>query len=95
MLPTKALIVAHAQAAGLKLASSEFFGESYARTLAEWRSRFRQNSAAVLALGFDHRFRRLWEYYLGYCEAGFKNEMIDVGLFVFEVDQSSPVPGSG
>ena len=95
MLPTKALIVAHAQAAGLKLASSEFFGESYARTLAEWRCRFRQNSAAVLALGFDHRFRRLWEYYLAYCEAGFKNEMIDVGLFVFEIDQSWPGPGSG
>ncbi|RTM10322.1 MAG: class I SAM-dependent methyltransferase [Hyphomicrobiales bacterium] len=84
MLPTKALIAAHAQAAGLKLVSSDLFGESYARTLAEWRKRFRQSSAAVQAMGFDQRFRRLWDYYLAYCEAGFRAGSIDVGLFVLE-----------
>ena len=84
MLPTKALIGEHAQAAGFKLASSEFFGESYARTLAEWRKRFRQSSAAVQAMGFEQRFRRLWDYYLAYCEAGFRAGSIDVGLFVLE-----------
>ncbi|WP_245442125.1 SAM-dependent methyltransferase [Mesorhizobium hawassense] len=86
MLPTKALIASHAQNAGLKLVSSDFFGQSYARTLAEWRKRFRQSSAAVQAMGFDQRFRRLWDYYLAYCEAGFRGGSIDVGLFVFEPD---------
>lgn len=84
MLPTKALIAAHAEKAGLKLVASECFGESYARTLADWRARFRQSSGALQTLGFDQRFRRLWEYYLAYCEAGFRAATIDVGLFVIE-----------
>jgi cyclopropane-fatty-acyl-phospholipid synthase len=84
MLPTKALIAAHAEKAGLKLVASECFGESYARTLAVWRARFRQSSAALQTLGFDQRFRRLWDYYLAYCEAGFRAATIDVGLFVIE-----------
>jgi cyclopropane-fatty-acyl-phospholipid synthase len=87
MLPTKKLIGAHAQAAGFKLVASEFFGESYARTLAEWRGRFRQSSTSLQAQGFDKRFRRLWDYYLSYCEAGFRASSIDVGLFVLEPDR--------
>ncbi|TPN81861.1 class I SAM-dependent methyltransferase [Mesorhizobium sp. CU2] len=88
MLPTKALIASHAEKAGLKLVASECFGDSYARTLAEWRTRFRQNSGAVQALGFDQRFRRLWDYYLAYCEAGFRAGTIDVGLFVLQPDRN-------
>ena len=84
MLPTKELIIAHAHAAGFRVVSFEFFGQSYARTLAEWRKRFRQSSATVQAMGFDQRFRRLWDYYLAYCEAGFRARSIDVGLFVLE-----------
>lgn len=84
MLPTKTLIASHAEDAGLKLVSAECFGQSYARTLAEWRARFRQRSGAVQCLGFDQRFRRLWEYYLAYCEAGFRAGTIDVGLYVLE-----------
>ncbi|MBL8582638.1 MAG: class I SAM-dependent methyltransferase, partial [Rhizobiaceae bacterium] len=62
----------------------ESFGRSYALTLAEWRRRFRRNWPAIQALGFDQRFFRLWDYYLAYCEAGFRARTIDVGLFVFE-----------
>ena len=87
MLPTKALVASHARSAGLKLVFAECFGESYARTLADWRARFRQLSDTVQTLGFDQRFRRLWEYYLAYCEAGFRAETIDVGLFVLEPDR--------
>lgn len=87
MLPTKALVADHARAAGLSLVSSEFFGLSYARTLAEWRQRFRRNWSAICALGFDERFLRLWIYYLCYCEAGFRAGTIDVGLFVLEPDR--------
>jgi len=49
----------------------ENIGPSYARTLREWRERFLRNSSELLALGYDERFQRMWEYYLCYCEAGF------------------------
>ena len=88
MLPTKALIASQAENAGLKLVSEEYFGNSYARTLAEWRTRFRQSSGAAQMLGFDQRFRRLWDYYLAYCEAGFRAGTIDVGLFVLQPDRN-------
>jgi cyclopropane-fatty-acyl-phospholipid synthase len=73
-----------ASRAGLKLVHAEVFGESYARTLVEWRRRFHAAWPEIAAQGFDEKFRRLWDYYLCYCEAGFLEEAIDVGLYVFE-----------
>jgi cyclopropane-fatty-acyl-phospholipid synthase len=61
--------------------SSETFADSYAATLAEWRRRFHRAWPSVAALGFDPRFRKLWDYYLCYCEAGFRTGAIDVGLY--------------
>jgi cyclopropane-fatty-acyl-phospholipid synthase len=51
-------------------------GEHYATTLARWRQAFVANLAEVRALGFDDRFIRMWEYYLAYCEAGFRTKML-------------------
>jgi cyclopropane-fatty-acyl-phospholipid synthase len=59
------------------------FGLSYARTLAIWRQRFLAAWPQVQRLGFDDRFKRMWDYYLCYCEAGFRNGAIDVGFFKF------------
>ena len=59
----------------------ETFGDSYARTLQEWRARFLAARLDVVSLGFSTRFRRLWDYYLAYCEAGFRTGVIDVGLW--------------
>jgi cyclopropane-fatty-acyl-phospholipid synthase len=70
--------------AGLNLSEVEHFGKSYARTLAEWRHRFDARWPAIFALGFDNRFRRLWDYYLCYCEAGFEEETINVGFYTIE-----------
>lgn len=56
---------------------AENIGVHYARTLAEWRIRFREQSARVEALGFDRAFRRKWEYYLCYCEAGFARRYLN------------------
>jgi cyclopropane-fatty-acyl-phospholipid synthase len=81
MLPTKTALRDAARVAGLTLTDEESFGLSYARTLREWRERFMSNAEAIAALGFDARFRRMWEYYLGYCEAGFRGGAIDVSLF--------------
>ncbi|MEJ8572411.1 cyclopropane-fatty-acyl-phospholipid synthase family protein [Microbaculum marinum] len=81
MLPTAGIISREAAAAGLALDGMETFGASYARTLREWRSRFLAAWPAIADLGFDDRFRRKWEYYLSYCEAGFLEGRIDVGIY--------------
>ncbi|MCZ7502887.1 class I SAM-dependent methyltransferase, partial [Agrobacterium rhizogenes] len=69
---------------GLKLTDKELFGQSYALTLAEWRQRFHARWQAISLLGFDDRFRRLWDYYLCYCEAGFAEGSINVGFYTIE-----------
>ncbi|HEV7372474.1 cyclopropane-fatty-acyl-phospholipid synthase family protein [Arenibaculum sp.] len=84
MLPTAGLVRGHARRAGLRVAAQERFGLSYARTLAEWNRRFQAAWPRIEAQGFDARFKRLWEYYLAYCEAGFRTGAVDVGLYRFE-----------
>ncbi|TZG34725.1 cyclopropane-fatty-acyl-phospholipid synthase family protein [Agrobacterium sp. B1(2019)] len=69
---------------GLKLTDKELFGQSYALTLAEWRRRFHARWQTISLLGFDDRFRRLWDYYLCYCEAGFAEGTINVGFYTIE-----------
>jgi cyclopropane-fatty-acyl-phospholipid synthase len=81
MLPTVSQMRGAAQAAGLEFERLARFGPSYARTLAAWRSRFLHAWPRIQALGFDDRFRRMWLYYLTYCEAGFNQGTIDVGLY--------------
>jgi cyclopropane-fatty-acyl-phospholipid synthase len=84
MLPTQRILAEQATAAGLAVTASETFGMGYADTLAEWRRRFDAAWPDVAALGFEPGFRRLWNYYLSYCEAGFRTGTIDVGLYVLE-----------
>lgn len=84
MLPTPTILREQAERAGLVLRESQRFGASYALTLAEWRRRFLAAAPQVGVLGFDRNFRRLWEYYLSYCEAGFSAGRVDVGLYVLE-----------
>lgn len=81
MLPTVGIIGREAAAAGLVLDHEERFGASYARTLADWQRRFLEARPALLRLGYDERFLRLWQYYLAYCEGGFRAGAIDVGLY--------------
>lgn len=54
------------------------FGLDYARTLKDWRERFNSNFERIRPLGYDDRFRRLWEFYFCYCEGGFRERTIDV-----------------
>ena len=81
MLPTRSIIEREAVRAGLKLVFHESFGDSYAQTLREWRKRFLQAWPRLEALGFNARFQRLWEYYLAYCEIGFRSGSVDVGFY--------------
>ena len=78
MLPSPAALDREAARAGLSRTGEVGFGESYARTLAIWNERFQAAWPRVRELGFDERFRRIWTYYLAYCEAGFRTRSIDV-----------------
>ncbi len=83
-LPSEAALVAAITSSGLKLQEVDHFGKSYARTLREWRKRFHARWPAIATLGFDERFKRLWHYYLCYCEAGFEEGSINVGLYTIK-----------
>ncbi|MDE2362472.1 MAG: class I SAM-dependent methyltransferase [Hyphomicrobiales bacterium] len=83
MLPTRDILEKLGQAHGLSLTLQHAFGQDYALTLARWRDRFRASWPAIGAEGFDERFRRMWEYYLAYCEAGFRSSVIDVRQMAF------------
>ena len=69
--------------AGLAWSGVTRFGQDYARTLGEWGRRFQAAWPEIKPLGFDERFRRLWMFYLSYCEAGFatgRTNVIQLGL---------------
>jgi cyclopropane-fatty-acyl-phospholipid synthase len=84
MLPTETRMDAEAHNAGLSYGAVETFGQSYAHTLIAWRNRFEAAWPQLQKLGFDERFRRMWTYYLTYCEAGFERGTVDVGLYRFK-----------
>jgi cyclopropane-fatty-acyl-phospholipid synthase len=58
--------------------SLEDFGFDYAKTLKEWRHRFLASFSRLESKGYDQRFKKLWEFYLSYCEGGFKERSISV-----------------
>jgi cyclopropane-fatty-acyl-phospholipid synthase len=69
---------------GFAFLKERIFPQDYARTLAEWRDRFRLSWEKLLPMGFDERFKKLWEFYLHYCEAGFRAEYIDVRQIIYK-----------
>ncbi len=73
-----AMLAAKTRASDLALIELMDFGDSYARTLCAWRQRFMAQLAQVRAQGFDARFTRMWEFYLCYCEGGFRERSIGV-----------------
>ncbi|WP_370677918.1 class I SAM-dependent methyltransferase [Pleomorphomonas sp. PLEO] len=84
MLPSKAVFAEVAEEAGFALRDRLDFGLSYARTLADWRHRFEAAWPRIADLGHSAAFKRLWSYYLAYCEAGFRTGRIDVSLYALE-----------
>ena len=77
-LPCPREFRAQAKASGFEVVDEFSFGQDYARTLQLWRDAFMAQEAHVLQLGFDRRFVRIWEFYLGYCEAAFMESNTDV-----------------
>jgi cyclopropane-fatty-acyl-phospholipid synthase len=75
------VIEEQAARAGLSIVLRRSLGPHYARTLAQWRTRFGAARDQVAGLGFDEVFERLWEFYLAYSEAGFRSRYLDVWQF--------------
>ena len=84
MLPTKQILKTLASENNLLIKECKSFSKDYAKTLALWRNNFIANWDKVEKLGFDNNFKRLWEYYLCYCEVGFKSGIIDVSQFILK-----------
>jgi cyclopropane-fatty-acyl-phospholipid synthase len=71
-IPSVSALVGASARSNLVLTNLEDMGADYAKTLAAWRARFVASSGALAAAGYDQRFQRLWEFYLCYCEGGFR-----------------------
>jgi cyclopropane-fatty-acyl-phospholipid synthase len=78
MLPCETRLREEIDRAGLEWKAAVRFGQNYADTLAQWAARFEGAWEDIRGLGFDERFRRLWRFYLSYCEAGFRAARTDV-----------------
>ncbi|GAA1141250.1 SAM-dependent methyltransferase [Ornithinicoccus hortensis] len=95
LIPSVEAIEEAAARAGLRIDGRRRMGDDYARTLREWRSRFRAGAERVGALGFDAQFQRVWEYYLAYSEAGFRAGHLDVWQFGLDAGAGSPAADAG
>lgn len=78
MLPSKTALREQVQAVGLEQVDSFAFGDSYSQTLRRWHHAFNARWPEVAALGFDDRFRRMWNFYLTSCAGSFRGENCDV-----------------
>jgi cyclopropane-fatty-acyl-phospholipid synthase len=88
-----AMLEAKSRACDLALIQLEDFGLGYARTLEAWRERFLAALPQVRAQGYDERFIRLWEFYLAYCEGGFRERSIGVAqLLLAKPGHLAPAP---
>jgi cyclopropane-fatty-acyl-phospholipid synthase len=85
MLPSPERLAAQARAVGLTHREDRRYGADYAETLRRWRHAFHDKSEMISAMGYDARFRRMWDYYLAYCEIGFDNGVTDLIQAVYEV----------
>ena len=84
LLPSPSAFRSAAAKAGLRVVNELEFGLDYAETLKRWRARFVGADAQVRRLGFDNRFMRIWEFYLGYCEAAFATGNTSVMQFTLQ-----------
>jgi len=84
MLPSSEVLKQKFSQHGFSLDYQQMFGMDYAKTLSIWWENFESQWPTIAEQGFDNRFYRLWRYYLAYCQGGFEQSKIDVGLFVIK-----------
>jgi len=76
----------------MQLVGMEDITLDYAKTLAAWRERFWENIDKVRALGSDDVFIRMWNYYLYFCEGGFRERVIHTGQFLMAKPEFRTLP---
>ena len=80
-LPSKNIINKYVSDNGLTIKSYDSYADHYSSTLSLWRNEFNKKWDLIKNQGFDSTFKRMWEFYLSYCEAGFKSKNIDLIQF--------------
>ena len=80
-LPSKNIINKYVSENNLAIKSYDSYADHYSDTLAIWRNEFNKKWDLIKKQGFDLTFKRMWEFYLFYCEAGFKSKNIDLIQF--------------
>ena len=80
-LPSKNSLNKYVSDNGLTIKSYDSYADHYANTLAIWKNEFNRKWDLIKKQGFDLTFKRMWEFYLSYCEAGFKSKNIDLIQF--------------
>ena len=80
-LPSKNSLNKHVSENGLTIKSYDSYADHYANTLGIWKNEFNKKWDLIKKQGFDLTFKRMWEFYLSYCEAGFKSKNIDLIQF--------------
>jgi cyclopropane-fatty-acyl-phospholipid synthase len=78
MLPAPSVLRAEVEKAGLRVKGSIEFGTSYSLTLRRWHETFTDRWGEVKKLGFDDRFKRMWDFYLASCAGAFQGGNCDV-----------------
>ena len=80
-LPSKKKLYDLSSSNGLEIKKYESYGSHYSSTLKIWRYEFLKKWEEISKHGFDNKFKRMWHFYLSYCEAGFKSKNIDLIQF--------------
>ena len=80
-LPSKNSLVEYAKKTGLEFTQCNSYGVHYSNTLKIWREKFFKSWEHISKQGFDNTFKRMWNFYLSYCEAGFRSKNIDLIQF--------------
>tara|TARA_Y100000588_G_scaffold213307_1_gene227303 strand:- start:114 stop:1292 length:1179 start_codon:yes stop_codon:yes gene_type:complete len=80
-LPSKKSLYNYAKKSGLEINEYNSYGQHYSNTLIMWRKEFIKKWESISKQGFDLTFKRMWNFYLSYCEAGFKSKNIDLIQF--------------
>ncbi len=87
MLPSVNALQRTVKESGLKIIDKNLFGDDYAKTISQWKKSFESSWEDIKKNNyFDINFKRLWHYYLSYCEGGFRSGNINVGQFLIRKD---------
>ena len=87
MLPSEKILKSLITKHSLTLEGNYSYADDYAKTLSIWNKNFNENWGKIEKLGFDKRFKLMWNYYLSYCEGGFLSKNIDLKQIKLKFNQ--------